>query len=266
MENRKEANELRESKEQKDGVREYKEERFSFILYLNDNQVCKRYFKINNYIEDSMHSVDFKFVFDELVALIDDDLKSKSRVYTWYYYDENHVDEEFVNELPKPWEYTLKFVVYDNKKPVMERIWDASGYPKAVLDRIDLTNKWFRVSSREGRTYTFEKNEYLENNGNRLSAEVYVQKAMIMDKKDVPFEIIRRICDACSPRDNGYQVQGDYTFEDEFKQKGKKTKPYITSLRMANQGVVQGWSKKLYEKTKKHVVELHYKVGNVNKQ
>ena len=67
-----------EVKEQK----EFREERFEFALYVNNNLICKRNFKINNYIDESMQSLDFKYTVDQIVHMIDCDLKSKSRVYT----------------------------------------------------------------------------------------------------------------------------------------------------------------------------------------
>ena len=68
-------------------IREYKEERFEFALFVNNNVICKRNFKINNFIDDSMQTLDFKLKIDEIVNLIHDDLVSKSRVFNWYYGD-----------------------------------------------------------------------------------------------------------------------------------------------------------------------------------
>ena len=36
--------------------RDYKEERFEFAIYVNDNIICKRNFRIYNYIENSIIS------------------------------------------------------------------------------------------------------------------------------------------------------------------------------------------------------------------
>ena len=49
-------------------VKEFKEERFEFALYVNNNVICKRNFKINNYIDESMQSLDFKQKVDEIKA------------------------------------------------------------------------------------------------------------------------------------------------------------------------------------------------------
>ena len=85
-----------ETKETKD----YKEERFEFTIYVNDNIICKRNFRIFNFIENSMNTLEFKETVDSIVKLIDDDLKSKSRVYTWCYFNPNEKDafEEFAGK------------------------------------------------------------------------------------------------------------------------------------------------------------------------
>ena len=59
-------------------VREYKEERFEFALFVNNNLICKRNFKINNFIDGSMQTLDFKQKIDGIVNMIHDDLASKS--------------------------------------------------------------------------------------------------------------------------------------------------------------------------------------------
>ena len=72
--------------------RDYKEERFEFTIFVNDFIICSRNFRIFNYIENSMNTLEFKNTVDGIVKMIDDDLKSKSRVYTWYNYDPNYVN------------------------------------------------------------------------------------------------------------------------------------------------------------------------------
>ena len=74
--------------------REYKEERFEFALYVNEFVICKRNFKIFNFIEGSMGSLDFKETLDDIVGIIDQDLKSKSNVYMWHYFNPNDPQAE----------------------------------------------------------------------------------------------------------------------------------------------------------------------------
>ena len=149
-----------EVKEQK----EYREERFEFALYVNENIICKRNFRINNFIEDSMNSLEFKHTVDEIINMIDDDLKSKSRVYTWYFFDEKNPDEEFTSPLIEPWECTFKFVVLDNKREIISKIWDGRGYPKSVREKVDLTNKFVKFIGKDGKVYSYEKESYFEAN------------------------------------------------------------------------------------------------------
>ena len=180
-----------EVKEQK----EFREERFEFALYVNNNLICKRNFKINNYIDESMQSLDFKNTVDQIVHMIDCDLKSKSRVYTWYYYDQKNPDEEFTEPLIEPWECTFKFVVSDNKQPVITKIWDGYGYPKAIRDKVDIANKTVKITNKDGKTYVYDKETYFEANKDRLSPELYVLKAQIMDKPDLLIAITKKICE-----------------------------------------------------------------------
>lgn len=255
-------------------VKEYQEERFEFALYVNDFVICKRNFKINNYIDESMQSLDFKFKVDEIVKMIDDDLKSKSRVFTWYYGDVEDIMQEPLpelnEELLEPWECTFKFVVYDNHKEVISKIWDGYGYPKSVRDKVDLANKTVKVTTRDGRVYTYNKNEYFEANKERLSPEMYVLKAQILDKPDILIAITKKICEACSPREEMYHNVNDYAFYDTYysklykvnengeivKKGDAKSKKYCSSLNMANKKVENDWAKATQEKTKNYFKNL----------
>lgn len=237
----------------------YKEERFEFSLFVNDNLVCKRNFKINNFIEHSMESVEFKDVVDEIVNNIDEDLKSKSRVYTWYYGDVSETGqeplEEFTSPLIAPWESTFKFVVTDNKVPVIEKIWDGRFYPKAIRDRVDIANKTVKIINYEGRTFTYDKDKFFEDNSGRLSPELYCLRGMIMDKPDLLVYITRRICETCSPRDNGFKKTSDYTLSEQYKnEKGisPKSIKYDFNLKSYNDKIDAAWDKAVSEKTKKY--------------
>lgn len=221
-------------------VKTYQEERFEFALLINDNLICKRYFKIPNYIEDSMNSMEFKNICDYLVHLIDEDLKSKSRVYTWYYYDENNQNEydEFKNSLAEPWEYTFKFVILDNKKEMYVRIWDGYGYPKFIRSQVDITNKSIKIQDRDGRTYSYEKEAYVNNFGNRMPLEAYIQRSMIMDKDDLIKVILDTITETCSKNEENFSIK-DYT----MKEKYSKNVEYNLSIKKLNEEFIS----KLYK-------------------
>lgn len=265
-------------------VKEFKEERFEFALYVNNNVICKRNFKINNYIDESMQSLDFKQKVDEIVEMINDDLKSKSRVFTWYYGDVADVWQEPLPELLEPliepWECTFKFVVSDNKKEVITKIWDGYGFPKSIREKVDIANKTVKITTKDGRIYSYDKDTYFEENKDRLTAEMYVLKAQILDKPDLLLAITKKICEVCSPREDSYKVTSDYILSDIYKDKeyevieggvlkrdknGKLVskkgqtngKKYFYSINMANRKLAADWGKLVAEKTKQYFANLY---------
>lgn len=274
---------MEETKDLKE-VKEFKEERFEFALYVNNNVICKRNFKINNFIDESMQSLDFKMKVDEIVEMINDDLKSKSRVFTWYYGDVANVWQEplpeLVEPLIEPWECTFKFVVSDNKQEVITKIWDGYGFPKSVREKVDIANKTVKITTKDGRIYSYDKDSYFEENKDRLTAEMYVLKAQILDKPDLLLAITKKICEACSPREDSYKVTSDYTLSDVYKdreyekdehgllkrdkngklisKKGKTNgKKYYYSINLANRKLAADWGKAVADKTKQYFANLY---------
>lgn len=200
--------------------KEYREERFEYALYINEFVICKRNFRIDNFIEDSMSTLNFKNTVDSIVKLIDDDLKSKTRIYTWYYWDENkelyYVDNSLEENLIEPWECTFKFVITDNKREVFSKIWDGRNYPRAIRDRVDLSNKIVTITNKDGKVYTFDKETYFNENKDRLTSEMYILKAMMYDKPNLLTLITKKICESCSYRNGEYQSIKDYITEDVY--------------------------------------------------
>lgn len=58
-----------------------KKERFEFVLSVNGNIICQRYFKINNLVEKALGSVQLTDALWECQKIIDRDLKEKSAIY-----------------------------------------------------------------------------------------------------------------------------------------------------------------------------------------
>ena len=252
--------------------RDYKEERFEFTVYVNDNIICKRNFRIYNFIENSMNTLEFKEKLDEIVHLIDCDLKSKSRVYSWYYFNPQSPDdnEEFTSPLIEPWACTFKIVISDNKRDVITKIWDGYAYPKYIRDKVDLSNKNVKVTNKDGQTFSYEKEAFFKANEGRLSFEQEVLKGMIMDKPDVLLQITKKICEVCSPskdeiKEKGYfdpkenaKYLSKYTVIDDYgKAENGQSKKYCYSIRMANKKREKDWERAVMEKTKKYFKSLY---------
>jgi hypothetical protein len=252
--------------------RDYKEERFEFTVYVNDNIICKRNFRIFNFIENSMNTLEFKEKLDEIVNLIDEDLKSKSRVYTWYYFNPNTDDgnEEFNSPLLEPWACTFKIVISDNKRDVITKIWDGYAYPKFIRDKVDLSNKNVKVINKDGQSFSYDKDSFFRNNEGRLSFEHEVLKGMIIDKPDVLLQITKKICEVCSPskeeiKERGYFDSRDslkylsrYTVIDNYgKDVNGKDKKYSYSLYLANKKMEKEWERVVSDKTRKYFKSLY---------
>lgn len=239
--------------------RVYEEGRFEFIIYLNDDIICKRNLVIHNFIEHSMETLDFKICIDNIVRMIDDDLKSKSRVYTWNYFNPNETPaEEFTAPLLDPWTCVFKIVITDNKRVVHERIWDGYAYPRFVRDKVDLTNKNVRVYNKEtGEIEIIPKEEFFASRGSNLPFYFQTLRDMIMDKGDVIAQIARQICDVCTAREGSYENLSDYTISENYKSKGQKAIKYNYNMDAVNQKYITGWAKAVAEKTKAYMETLY---------
>lgn len=240
------------------------EERFEFAVMMNDIIICRRYFKVFNFIEGSMETVDFKYAVDDIVKMIDDDMKSKSRVYTWFMYDPNDADNpesEFNQPLLEPWECTFKFIVYDKGREVFSKIWDGYAYPRSVRQKIDFTNKFVKYI-KDDQMYTYEKNSFFETHKGRLHWEMELLKAQIWDKDDVLAKITKIICGVCSPakeemknsritEENNDKFLCSLSTEQKF-----KNHKYQLPLRLANKKVEAEWAKATEKKTKEYFKNL----------
>lgn len=58
--------------------------KFQFLIWVNDNVICQRYFKINGFNDESVYTEEFSNCMNGIVRSIQEDLESKSRVFMWY--------------------------------------------------------------------------------------------------------------------------------------------------------------------------------------
>lgn len=242
---------VQENNQNQESNKEYQEERFEFSLYVNNNLVCKRNFKMHNFIEGSMQSDNFKHTVDEIVQMIDDDLKSKSRVYTWFYLRPNEFgDEEYIETKLEPWECTFKFVITDNKREVFSKIWDGSVYPAMIRNNVDITNNVVKIVTKAGEVFVYDKEKYFNSHADRLSPEMYAKKAMIWDKPNLLPIIVKKICEACTPWNNSeYSRISDYDTVLSFG-KGKTRKNYGLNIEKENLRRIKQWERAVEDKTK----------------
>lgn len=227
-------------------------ERFQFLLSANDNIICQRYFKINGFYIKNLESLEAKETFDECVRMIQKDLEAKSRVYMWYTSDEpmklvgfgedaktvemfrypEETPDAYQNdERPQPYEMTFKFTFLIDGKPVYERIWDGSVYPKYVRNGVDLTNSDIM---------------YKDKNPMTLPFTLAIVRRMTIDKNDLTYHIIKKICEVLS-------MSYDEENVTKFSYYGDK-KMWYTNY---NKEYVHGWNKALKEKTDEYFMKLY---------
>lgn len=226
-------------------------ERFQFILSVNDNIICQRYFKINGFNNDSLESVELKYTLDECVQMIQEDLESKSRVFQWYTRDEpvkltgfenpneethfnypsDIVDSYTDNERLQPYEVTFKFAFLVDEKSVYERIWDGTNYPKYVRNGVDLSNSDVLYRDKEPLSLHFS---------------VAIVRHMTIGKTDLNYHIIRKICDVTS----SYNNEIEYTKHEDY---GKVKIPYNTR----NRKWINNWNTATRQKTNEYFGRLY---------
>lgn len=88
-------------------TKKIEEQRFEFVLYINNNIICQRYFHIFDFNEDAIHSLEVKEMMDEIagmnngqfgtLGIIPNYLKQKSMQYLWDSYNPyfNQTDESY---------------------------------------------------------------------------------------------------------------------------------------------------------------------------
>lgn len=230
--------------EKKERSFEYRDNRFEFIVYLNNFIIAKRNFGIQNYIEKSMHTEEFSEAFNNIYKMIDNDLKSKSMIYMWYNVWDGEfsclTENELLGDLQEPWETTFKIVVTDRGREVASRIWDGRYYPKFIKDKVDLTNKWVRITNKEGKVETYDKESFFADNDENMSPKMAMIKDMIYLKDDVLYKIIDKIADTCSRKEKKNGMQRITDFSTTLKYGDKE---YTTDLKKYNNKLAENWSK-----------------------
>lgn len=193
--------------------------RFEFALFINESLICKRSFQINGYVDGSMQTQEFKNEVDKITDLINEDLKSKSRVYTWYHNTPETPEWEpeiMLDPLVDEGAFVFKFVVYDNGKEVISKIWDGRYYPSYVRKNVDLTNRQIKIV-KDDHTKIYDKEAFFASHGSQLSGDLYVLRAMISDKENLVPIIQKCIYEVCSSFDGFYEKSSDYHTVVEYK-------------------------------------------------
>ena len=237
-------------KEQENFNGSYKE-RFQFILSVNDNIICQRYFKVNGLHADSIDSVDLKETLDECVQLIQSDLASKSRIYLWHtsnlplkltgfaneeettYMETNqeYKDSYNDNQHLEPYTVTYKFSFLIDEKPKYEYIWDGTDYPKYVRNSVDLSNSDQVYKGKDPQSLYF-------------SAAII--RYMTIGKPDLNYTIINKLIN----------VMSSYNFTKQYRRSVKYGNTFYPYNRR-NRKYFNGWLNATKHKTNEYFAKLY---------
>lgn len=243
-------------------------ERHQFVLSANGNIICQRYFKVNGFNPKSLNSEELYYTIRDIVHMIKDDLKSKSRIYTaitmgkstkltGFYNGEKlsnsdaalvfqddvrgevalsngivlnktYIDYDVEEEVDDS-PFTLKFSYLFDDKAVYEEVWDGTVYPKYVRNCIDLSNSNASYKNVDPMRMTFSQQ---------------MTKSLNSGRPDLIYNIIKLFCDTLSNDvdDDGNSIDKGYTTSVKY---GNK-KYYYTNYPI---DFVKGWAAAVRQKT-----------------
>lgn len=240
------------NKQERKTPSDYKEP-YEFRLLIGDSIICQRYFKINNFNPLSLNSIELTNTIRSCANLINEDLNSKSRVYSWHmaplvFTDENEMRTWFsVPENASKVRLFENITLLDDSNS--EYVWDGEElirYDRKLDDGTFTTP----VTEKDVLTYEFafymndkkivstifkgvypyfiRRNIDLSNTRGKfdddelshLGFESYILNRLVYDRQDLIKRIVKDICYVCSSLDDSY-----YTLTTDFnKPDGKKTK------------------------------------------
>lgn len=243
------------NKQERKAPSDFKEP-YEFRLLIGDNIICQRYFKINNFNPLSLNSFELTQIIRTCANLINEDLKSKSRVYTWHmtplvFNNEDEMKKWFSNpNNVKTVRFYETIVIKDDK--TKEFAWDGEKiiecdkkvddgtFSTTLTDKDTLTYEFaFYVKDKKIVSTIFDgvypyfirRNIDLSNSRgkfegedlSRLSFESYILNCLVYDRPDLIKKIVKDICYVCSMTDDKYYTTSLQYTDD----KGKKVKYHI---------------------------------------
>lgn len=244
-------------------------DRFEFVLKVNGNIACQRYFRINGYNERAANSAQLAETIEYCVDLINKDLRDKTNIYNYLTAPQVFKDEAEMNRFFEAGKNLppMSFVVVEDGEKVYswdgeklnpyEKPFNISDYIGNEDDKNNECNLQFSFldNGRIVRSVTWSAaanprfvraNIDLSNSKNRFDpvnspVEYFIMREFIAAKKDIIPEIIKSICVTCST--TGY--------EDSVKYGDKK---YSFNTRKVWEDYVRGFEKAVSKKTRNHII------------
>ena len=114
--------------------------KFEFVLYINENIICQRYFTVRDFNPKSIKSIEAKECVETCVAIIQDDLKTKTFDYLEKNYNpwKEQLPEEIVSENIYENEDVFDFEIKADDRIVAKKRFTGNVYPQRVRYSVDI--------------------------------------------------------------------------------------------------------------------------------
>ena len=124
--------------------------KFEFILRINGNIICQRYFAVRNYNSKVIHSIELYDCVDDCVEFVKSQLKEKAIDYLWNQYNPyDKQTEEQINRTPiYDKEDIFDFEIRIDEKSVMSKRFSGNVYPQRVRYSVDIRELIPKIISR----------------------------------------------------------------------------------------------------------------------
>lgn len=131
-------------------MQKVEEQRFEFILYINNHIICQRYFNIRGFNHDSLYSLELKELIDDLVGvnngvfgemgLIPNHFKKLSIDYSWKYFNphKSQTKEEIPSKDIFEKQDNFQFEIRVDKKSVASGMFSGNFFPPKVRYAVDI--------------------------------------------------------------------------------------------------------------------------------
>ena len=114
--------------------------KFEFLLKINGNIICQRYFAVKNFNTKSVNSVDLYYCSEDCVEFVENQLKDKAIDYLWNQYNPyDKQTSEQINRTPiYEKEDIFDFEIRIDEKTVVAKRFTGNVYPQRVRYSVDI--------------------------------------------------------------------------------------------------------------------------------
>lgn len=114
--------------------------KFEFILYINGNIICQRYFSVKNYNKKVINSLDIYECVTDCVDIIEKDLRTKTEDYLYKHYnpyqEQKQEDIQVVDIYEE--EDVFDFEIRVDERSIAKKRFSGNKYPQRVRYSVDI--------------------------------------------------------------------------------------------------------------------------------